>query len=132
MTDFDHERLDVYRASTEFLIVGDEVADGLPRGRAYLADQLRRAAVSICLNIAEGAGEFATADKARFYRIARRSATECVAILDAARILRLSPEVPLVTGRNVLARIVAMLTALVLRLQEPGSGSGAGSGSGGA
>jgi four helix bundle protein len=130
VTDFDHERLDVYRASTEFLLVGDEVADNLPRGRAYLADQLRRAAVSICLNIAEGAGEFASADKARFYRIARRSATECAAILDAARILKLSPDVPLATGRSILARVVAMLTALALRL-EPGAGSGTGSGSGG-
>ena len=130
MTDFDHERLDVYRAGTEFLLIGDEVADALPRGRAYFADQLRRAAVSICLNIAEGAGEYGTAEKARFYRIARRSAKERVANLDAARILKLSPDVPLATGRNVLARIVAMLTALVLRSQEPGSGSGSGAGSG--
>jgi len=40
----------------------------LPRGRAYLAEQLQRASTSIPLNTAEGAGEFSTKEKARFYR----------------------------------------------------------------
>jgi hypothetical protein len=39
--------LDAYRAAVEFLVVADAVASALPRGRAYLADQLRRAAASI-------------------------------------------------------------------------------------
>jgi four helix bundle protein len=89
-TQFTHDRLDVYRASTTFLTQADSVAANLPRGRAYVADQLRRAALSIALNVAEGAGELAAADKARFYRMARRSATECAAILDACRILGLT------------------------------------------
>ena len=76
MSTFAHERLDVYGAAIEFLVLADRIAADLPKGRAYLADQLRRAALSIPLNIAEGAGEFARADKARCYRIARRSATE--------------------------------------------------------
>ena len=57
----------------------------LPRGRRYLADQLQRAAVSIPLNIAEGAGEFSRKDKRRFYRIALRSATASAARLDVCR-----------------------------------------------
>ena len=130
MEDFAHERLDVYRAATEFLVLADDVSHVLPRGRAYLADQLRRAATSIPLNIAEGAGEFSSDDKARFYRIARRSATECAAILDGCRLLRLVDQDPLVRGRVLLLRIVAMLTAMVLRLKASGSGSDAGSGSG--
>jgi hypothetical protein len=50
MNDFEHERLDVYRAAIEFLVVADEIATSLPKGRAYLVDQLRRAATSIALN----------------------------------------------------------------------------------
>ncbi|MCU0693608.1 MAG: four helix bundle protein [Polyangiaceae bacterium] len=129
MNEFEHERLDVYRAAIEFLVVADEIATSLPRGRAYLVDQLRRAATSIPLNIAEGAGEFSPGDKARFYRIARRSATECAAILDASRAVNLADSQLLSKGRALLLRVVAMLTAMVLRLHDPGSGSGSGSGS---
>jgi four helix bundle protein len=130
MSSFTHERLDVDRVAIEFLLLADQVAAGLPRGRAYLADQLRRAAWSIPLNVAEGAGEFASADKARFYRMARRSGTECAAILHACRVMTLSPEEPSELARSLLDRIVAMLTALVLRLQEPGADAGADAGAG--
>jgi four helix bundle protein len=44
------------------------------------------------LNIAEGAGEFSPSEKARFYRMARRSATECAAILHVCRRLALVEE----------------------------------------
>ena len=123
MNNFEHERLDVYRTSLEFLVVADEIAANLPRGRAYLADQLRRAATSIPLNIAEGAGEFSPGDKARFYRMARRSATESSAILDVCRAMNLAKVELLSKGRALLLRVVAMLTPMVLRLNESGSGS---------
>ena len=125
-----HERFDAYKASIDFLVIAEEVASHLPKGRSYLADQLRRAATSIALNIAEGAGEFAPADKARFYRIARRSATECAAVLDVCRRLELGVVGRLTAGKAVLERIVAMLTALVLRVSGRGAGTGAGSGAG--
>ena len=58
MNSFDHERMDVYKVAVEFIVLADEVTENLPRGRAYLTDQLRRACTSVALNIAEGAGEF--------------------------------------------------------------------------
>src|SRR5512141_3239645 len=123
MNAFEHERLDAYRASIDFLVQADALATSLPKGRAYLADQLRRAASSIPLNIAEGAGEFAGADKARFYRMARRSATESAAILDACRVLALIDATASQTGRGLLLRVVAMLTAMVVKISGSGSGS---------
>lgn len=72
----DHEKLTVYQSAIEFVILADEVAEQLPLGRRYLRDQLQRAGLSIPLNIAEGAGEYAFDEKARFYRMAKRSATE--------------------------------------------------------
>jgi len=128
MPDFEHERLDVYRVAIEWLIVADEIATSLPRGRAYLADQLRRAATSVPLNIAEGAGEFSGGDKARFYRMARRSVTECAAALDVCRAMKLADSDLVLKGRALLLRMIAMLTAMVLRLRDPGSGSGSGLG----
>ena len=124
MEQFEHERLDVYRISIEFLALAEQLASALPKGRAYIADQLRRAASAIPLNIAEGAGEFATADKARFYRFARRSATESAAIIDVIRVLELVEDPPIQSCRALLLRITAMLTAMVLKLSGSGSRSG--------
>ena len=127
MNEFEHERLDVYQAAIQFTVSASASAGGLPRGRSYLADQLRRAASSISFNIAEGAGEFAPADKARFYRMARRSTTESAAILDACRVLSLTDEAASTNGRGLLLRVVAMLTAMVVKISGSGSGSGSGS-----
>ena len=112
MDTFDHEKLDVYRASIEFVATANSVAEGLPRGSSYLVDQLHRAASSIPLNIAEGAGEYSSKEKARFYRMARRSATECAAILDVCVALKLVKMEDLLGPRELLLRIVAMLVGL--------------------
>ena len=82
MQRFDHEKLDAYQPAIELVALSDTSIERFPRGRAYLADQLQRAATSVALNIAEGAGEFPRNEKARFYRMAKRSATECAAIFD--------------------------------------------------
>lgn len=79
---FAHQRLRVYESAAGFVELAYQLVNALPSGHAMLSDQLRRAAVSICLNIAEGAGEYRSREKARFYRIARRSGTECAAIVD--------------------------------------------------
>jgi len=39
----DHEKLQVYRFAIQLVVLADEIVENLPRGRAYLADQLRRA-----------------------------------------------------------------------------------------
>jgi four helix bundle protein len=105
----DHEKLDVYKAAIDFVALADDVIEHLPRGRAYLADQLQRAATSVVLNIAEGAGEYSQDEKARFYRMAKRSATESAAILDVCARLDLIEKQRFEAGRGLLLRIVSML-----------------------
>ena len=105
----DHEKLTVYQVAIEFVILADEVIEHLPRGRAYLGDQFQRAALSIALNIAEGAGEYAVDEKARFYRMAKRSATECAGVLDVCQRLQLVDESRYVKGRELLIGIISML-----------------------
>ena len=78
---FDHEKIDVYRESIDFCgWVGDFLAS--ITGKAAAKDQLDRASTSVPLNIAEGDGKFSSADRARFFEIARGSAVECAACLD--------------------------------------------------
>ena len=113
MPHFDHEKLDVYKASIDLVILIDEIVERLPRGRAYLVDQIQRAGSSVPLNIAEGAGEYSSNEKIRFYRMARRSVTECAGIFDICLRLRLIDEVEHKKARDLLLRIVAMLTKMV-------------------
>ena len=109
---FDHEKLDVYQAAIEFVIIIETIVKQFPKGRAYLVDQLQRAGSSVTLNIAEGAGEFSVNEKIRFYRMARRSATECAGILDICMRLNLVDENINLKSRGLLLRIVSMLTKM--------------------
>ena len=105
------QRLDVYRCAVQFLALSASLAGHVPRGHAELSDQLRRAALSVPLNIAEGSGK-GDRDATRYYRIARGSALECVAILDALEALGFAASTELLEGRELLERVVAMLTKL--------------------
>jgi four helix bundle protein len=109
---FDHEKLDVYQITMEFVVIVESIIKQFPKGRAYLIDQLQRASSSVALNIAEGAGEFSTNEKIRFYRMARRSATECAGILDICIRLNLIDENLGSKSRGLLLRIVSMLTKM--------------------
>ena len=94
------------------MALADEIVEHLPRGRAYLADQLQRASTSIPLNIAEGAGEYSSREKARFYRMAKRSATECAAVFDVCKQLGLIEGTRYDSSRDLLLRIVSMLVKM--------------------
>lgn len=113
---FDHEDLDVSAATLEFVALARKVVLQFPRGRASLADQLERASASITLNLAEGYGEFSKKEKVRFYRMSLRSAAECGAIFDVAMRLQAISLNHHHEGKALLARIAAMLTALIRRL----------------
>ena len=104
------ERLDVYRVALEFrhsLGILDSV-----RNISALRDQIFRAADSVVLNIAEGAGRTARADKRRHYSYALGSAMECgaaLALLHARGALR---EVAYQERRMMIIRVVQMLSRL--------------------
>ena len=110
-----HERLDVYQKSTQFLALASTILDNLPKGNATLADQLKRAALSIILNIAEATGRTTKLDNKKHFAIARGSALECAAVLDACRILELADQKKVNHGKEILVAIVAMLTKLCQR-----------------
>jgi len=110
----DAEKLDAYRVALEFQALAVELVP--KRGCSELRDQLDRASISIVLNIAEGCGRRSPADKARFYSMARGSATECAAILDLLGARGLVDDRLRNRARSLLVRIVQMLTRLVARM----------------
>ena len=108
-----HEELDVYQAAINFFALSTKAIEIMPRGNSSLTDQLKRASLSIPLNISEGYGKRGRQDRSRFYDIARGSAHECAAIFDAAKIVGIIDEKTFLEGKHLLFRIVSMLVKMV-------------------
>ena len=73
----DFYQLDAWKEGHKLALLIYEETKSFPREEKYgLIDQLRRAAVSITANIAEGFGRYHYADKIRFYYQARGSVKE--------------------------------------------------------
>ena len=82
---FNFEKLSVYRQALELVDRIYNVTGKWPNAERYgLADQLRRAAYSIVLNIAEGSSR-KKRDFAHYLDVAKGSCYECVAIITIAR-----------------------------------------------
>jgi four helix bundle protein len=72
------EDLIVWQKAHEFVLGIYRLTESFPRSELYgLTSQLRRAAVSIAANIAEGFKKTGKADKARFFNISQGSIEEC-------------------------------------------------------
>ena len=108
------KKLDVYKCAIELLALSAGALESMrkSKGNAMLADQLKRAALSVPLNIAEGAGKSTPADQTKHYVIARGSAMECGAIFDAALVLRLVENETAARAEQLVTRIVGMLTKM--------------------
>jgi four helix bundle protein len=74
------EKLEVWQLALDYCDWCYAIADELPGQEKFnLASQLRRASVSVALNIAEGSTSQSDAEQARFLTIALRSLIETVA-----------------------------------------------------
>jgi four helix bundle protein len=115
---FDHDRLDAYRIARAGAREVRALLRVVPRGHGEIVDQLRRASLSVCLNTAEGAGTWLPKEKARFYRIARASGTECAAVLDYMVDQDLVKESDVAGARRSYARVVATLVKLAMSMES--------------
>jgi hypothetical protein len=86
----DYEKLDVYQRAIEHLAFVFESIPKMPRGWSALTDQWRRAATSIPLNIAEAVGKTSNAE----------------------RLLDVVPHAELVRAKELVVRVVGMLTRM--------------------
>lgn len=78
---FKFESLEVWKAAIELYSIVVANTEGLYRqDRGYLADQIRRAALSISANIAEGTGQEGAKESKQFFNIAKGSVYEVVSI----------------------------------------------------
>jgi len=113
-----HERLEVWRDSMDLVEMAYQLSAHFPDSERFgLTAQLRRSAVSIPSNIAEGAARRSTAEYLRFLSIARGSLSE----LDTQQQIAVrlgfvdaSPEL-----EALIDRMFAKLTALMNAIGKP-------------
>ncbi len=103
-----YRKLDVYQCACKALPLAHKLAE---RGDVDTKRQLRRAALSIMLNIAEGSGR-RDDDQRHFYRVARGSVLECAAVVDALQELGLVTAEETVPFEELIVRVVSMLTRM--------------------
>jgi len=110
-----HRDLIAWQASMQLLVEVYRVARQLPDIERYgLAAQLRRAAVSIAANIAEGFGRSARGDYLRHLSIACGSLREIETHLEAVTLLKYLPE----AGTESAERAARRTAFLLRRLQK--------------
>ncbi len=121
---FDHENLDVYQLELQFVAwvtpLLEEVRKLAGIRTTEVCDQLDRASLSALLNTAEGNGKRQRQVRAKFFDDARGSATECAACLDALVAKKACSVERIQDGKEMLVRIVEMLTKLVQLFEGQG------------
>ncbi|MBI2018099.1 four helix bundle protein [Candidatus Daviesbacteria bacterium] len=111
-------KLKVWQRSIQFVTLIYKITTKFPKEEKYgLVDQIRRAAVSICLNIAEGSGSGSDAEFVRFLRIAQRSAYEVIAALEITINLKMTNKSALDGAIVEVDQLSAMLTGLIKSLK---------------
>ena len=89
----DYHQLDIWNRAMDYAVAVYQFVAGLPAEEKYnLASQLRRAATSAPLNIAEGCGAASNREFCRFLGFAYRSLKEAVTAVELCQ--RLYPSLP--------------------------------------
>ena len=109
-----HKKLDVYQVARELVAECYRTINALPGDEKYnIASQIKRAAMSVKLNIAEGASRKSEVERKRFYEIARGSVIEIDCALEAAVYLGFLSEESLQKVGVLLNRCFSMLCRMV-------------------
>lgn len=108
---FNHEKLEVYQFSLQFMEWLNPLWNQIRKNR-NIAEQLDRASISVPLNIAEGNGKSYPKERKRFFEIARASALECASCLDVIIVKNLLNKDSVIEGKEILLSIVKMITKL--------------------
>src|SRR5687768_3843091 len=109
-----HQKLDIYGASRQFVLECYRLTKVLPTDERFgMRAQIRRAALSVHLNIAEGASRKSLIERKRFYEIARGSIIEIDAALDISSDLNYFTKSDIEQLRFLLIKCFRILCGLI-------------------
>jgi len=113
MRTFSFEKLKVWQKSRDLSVTIYNLTKSFPDEERFgLVSQMRRCAISISSNIAEGSGRQTAKDKARFTQIAFSSSLELLNQLILSNDLKFISNENYKTNRAALTEITAMLDGL--------------------
>jgi len=114
MNEFSYKKLIVWQKSVLLMKEVYLLTEKLPKSEEYnLKSQLRRAAVSVLSNIAEGSTRHSALERRRFLEIARSSAIEVDAQLEACTVLNYMNEVDCTIANNFILEVFKMLSKMI-------------------
>ena len=109
-----HTKLDVYKCSRQFVNSCYLISRKLPaEERFILTQQIRRAALSVHLNLAEGSSRRSNGERKRYYEISRGSIIEIDAALDICFDLKYLTEEEMQQTGELMVRTFQMLSAMI-------------------
>ena len=116
-----HKKLNVWKSAIELVLGTYELTRLFPETEKYnLTSQMKRAAVSVASNIAEGAARKSKKEFAQFLRMAQGSISELDTQLEIAKLLGFAPQEKVASIDVLMERTDKMLSGLI-RHQSPHS-----------
>ena len=117
MREFYFERLDIWKDARSFIKDIYLLTDEFPSQEKYgIISQIRRASLSVSVNIAEGISRSTNKEKARFINLAYGSAIEVINFLIIAKDLSLIAEIQYLELREKCEKITNGLNSLYKKL----------------
>lgn len=119
MKDHYFRKLTVWQRAMQFTTDIYSLTERYPQREQFgLVDQLRRAATSIALNIAEGAGSGSNPEFSRFLHMAKRSGYEVITALEISKNLGYGKEEKLDSLIQEADQLCAMIVGLQSKLKQ--------------
>lgn len=109
-----HTHLDIFKVSKSLILLTYQITERFPKEEKYaLTQQLRRAALSVHLNIAEGCSRRSMPERKRFFEISRGSVIEIDTAFDMAMELNfINKEETLLLGETII-RCFQLLSKMI-------------------
>ena len=119
MKDFFYKKLDAYKVAKEFTIYVYSLLKKYPSFEQYaICDQLRRAAVSVPSNIAEGMGRMAVKERIHFLEISYASMIEVLCQLDISQSIGYISVEELIQAEDIADHLSRIMSGLRKNLSD--------------
>lgn len=114
MLELKHKKLNVWNETIEFVQQIYRITQSFPSTENYiLISQLKRAAISVASNLAEGSSRSSGLERARFYEISRSSLVEIDTQIEISVRLGYLKENEINEFQESLSKIYSMITKMI-------------------